>query len=87
MAPHALGAPKTRDQQEDSMETTNASWITVDEMKDRLSISRNHAYRIANGGSLQTVRIGRSLRINEESLTRWLDSLSESKGGGGDDVS
>ncbi len=69
------------------METTNARYITVDELKDRLSISRNHAYRIANGGSLQTVKIGRSLRINEESLRRWLESLSEPKVGGGDDVS
>lgn len=69
------------------MKTTKASWITVDELKNRLSISRNHAYRIAHGGSLRTVRIGRSLRISEESLTRWLESLSEPKVGGGDDMS
>ncbi len=69
------------------METTKASWITVDELKNRLSVSRNHAYRIANGGSLQTVRIGRSLRISEESLTRWLESLSKSSVGGGDEMS
>ncbi len=69
------------------METTKARYITVDEMKNRLSISRNHAYRIANSGSIETVRIGRSLRINEESLTRWLESLSNSKAGGGDEMS
>ncbi len=68
------------------METTKARYITVDEMKNRLSISRNHAYRIANSGSLQTVRIGRSLRISEESLGRWLESLSESRAGGGDEM-
>ncbi len=59
------------------MEKTGTRYITVDELKDRLSISRNHAYRFANGGSLQTVRIGRSLRISEESLTRWLETLQE----------
>ncbi len=68
------------------METTKARYITVDEMKNRLSISRNHAYRIANSGSLQTIRIGRSLRISEESLARWLQSLSDAKAGGGDDM-
>ncbi len=68
------------------METTKTRYISVDEMKNRLSISRNHAYRIANSGSLQTVRIGRSLRISEESLTRWLASLSEPRVGGGDEM-
>ena len=52
------------------MEKTGTRYVTVDELKDRLAISRNHAYRIANGGSLQTVRIGRSLRVSEASLNR-----------------
>ena len=68
------------------MEKTGTRYITVDELMDRLSISRNHAYRIANGGSLQTVRIGRSLRISEESLARWLDSLNDPKADRGDDM-
>ncbi len=56
------------------MKTINTQWITVDEMKNRLSISKTLAYQIANNGSLDTVRIGRCLRISEESLKRWLDS-------------
>ncbi len=68
------------------METTKARYISVDEMKNRLSISRNHAYRIANSGSLQTVRIGRSLRISEESLGRWLETLSQSNERGGGEM-
>ncbi len=56
------------------MKTINTQWITVDEMKNRLSISKTLAYQIANNGSLDTVRIGRCLRISEESLNRWLDS-------------
>ena len=67
------------------MEKTGTRYITVDELKDRLSISRNHAYRIANSEALETVKIGRSLRVSEESLIRWLDSLSGPKADGGDD--
>lgn len=62
-------------------------YITVDEMKDKLSISRNKAYEIANSGSLDTVRIGRALRINEESLTRWLEALTFTKKPGRQEMS
>ncbi len=66
---------------------TQTKWVTVNEMKDRLSISKNKAYQIANDGSVETVRIGRSLRINEESLTHWLASQRiQSSRGGDDDV-
>lgn len=58
-------------------------WITVDEMKDRLSISKNKAYQLANDGSLETVKIGRSLRVSEESLNRWLEGLNQSGKRGG----
>lgn len=58
------------------MPATMTRWITVNEMRDRLSISKNKAYQIANDGTLETVKIGRSLRVSEESLTRWLESLS-----------
>ncbi len=56
------------------METINTRWITVDQMKNRLAISKTKAYQIANDGSLDTVRIGRCLRISEKSLDCWLDS-------------
>ena len=66
------------------MEKTGTRYITVDDLKDRLSISRNHAYRVANDGSLETVKIGRSLRVSEESLIHWLESLSNPRADGGD---
>ncbi len=68
------------------MSTTRTRWITVDEMRNRLSISKNYAYQIANGGSLETVKIGRSLRVSEESLTRWLESLKQTRVQGGDEM-
>ncbi len=66
------------------MKTINSRWITVDEMKNRLSISKTLAYQIANDGSLDTVRIGRCLRISEESLKRFLESRRHAKEMGGD---
>lgn len=59
-------------------------WITVDEVRNRLSISKNKAYEIANDGSLETVKIGRSLRVSEDSLDRWLEGLSQPGNRGGD---
>lgn len=65
------------------MEKTNTRWITVDEMMNRLSISKTKAYDLAHDGSLETVKIGSSLRINEESLTRWLESVKQTRALGG----
>ncbi len=66
------------------MPATMTRWITVDEMRGRLSISKNKAYQLANDGSLETVKIGRSLRVCEESLNRWLERLSQHHERGGD---
>jgi len=68
------------------METMKTRWITVDQMRDRLAISKTKAYQIANDGSLDTVRIGRSLRISEESLERWLESMRYVRAIGGDEM-
>ena len=53
---------------------TEARWITVDEMRNKLSISRTKSYEIATSGCVETVKIGRCLRINAGSLDRWLES-------------
>ncbi len=66
------------------METTKTKYISVEEMRDRLSISKTKAYEIATSGSVETVKIGRSLRINEDSLYRWLESVRHTKPQGGD---
>jgi excisionase family DNA binding protein len=68
------------------METMNTRWITVDQMKNRLAISKTKAYQIANDGSLDTVRIGKSVRISEESLERWLKCMRSTKPQEGDEM-
>ncbi len=55
----------------------------MNEMRDRLSISKTKAYQIATSGSLDKVKIGRSIRISEESFERWLESLRHTKASGG----
>lgn len=52
----------------------NPTWITVEEMRRHLSISKTKSYEIATSGCVETVKIGRCLRINAESLSRWLES-------------
>ena len=69
------------------MPMTETRYITVGEMRDKLSISKNKAYQIANSGSLDTVRIGRALRINEESLASWLEALTSPKRTGRQEMS
>ncbi len=49
-------------------------WITVNELRNTLSISRTKAYEIATSGCVETVKIGRCLRINAQSLDRWLEA-------------
>lgn len=63
---------------------TETGYITVDEMNYKLSVSKNKAYQTANNGSLDTVKIGRALRINEESLIHWLESVKQKGRGGGE---
>ncbi len=62
------------------------TWITVERMRQHLGISKGLAYKIATSGDLETVKIGRSLRINEDSLRRWLDSVRYSKDQGGGEM-
>jgi excisionase family DNA binding protein len=65
---------------------TKTTYITVDELQDRLSISRNKAYQLTNSGSFQVVKIGNSLRISEESLAHWLESVTYPRTREGDDM-
>lgn len=64
------------------MTMTKTRWITVEELRDRLSISKTKAYELASSGAIETVKIGRSLRISEESFTRWLEALKQTRNGG-----
>ena len=41
----------------------------------RTGLSRSSVYREINAGNLKTVKIGRSVRISEAELVRFIESL------------
>ena len=42
----------------------------------RTSLSRSALYREINAGKLHTIKIGRSVRVSESELNRYIDSLA-----------
>ena len=43
----------------------------------RTGLSRSAVYRVINEGKLKTVKIGRSVRISEQELSRFINSLEQ----------
>jgi excisionase family DNA binding protein len=54
------------------IETTNTQFLTVAEVAAVLRVSNMTVYRLINAGSLPAIRIGRSFRLREEDLDRYL---------------
>ena len=42
----------------------------------RTGLSRSAIYRVINAGQLKVVKIGRSVRISEQELSRFIESLA-----------
>jgi excisionase family DNA binding protein len=56
-----------------AQEVPESQWITVKEMQQVLSLSRSKAYEIVSQeDEIETVQIGRAVRINKASLERWV---------------
>jgi len=47
-------------------------FVTVAEVADQLRVSNMTVYRLVQSGQLPAVRVGRSYRIREEDLDRYL---------------
>ena len=43
----------------------------------RTGLSRSAVYRVINEGKLKTVKIGRSVRVNEKELNRFINDLEQ----------
>ena len=54
----------------------NMKILTIKETADILKINMHTAYRYAREGTIPTVRLGKSLRVDEEVLERWLTENS-----------
>lgn len=52
--------------------TTDRLLLTVEEVAHRLGIGRSLAWRMVRSGELPSVRLGRLVRIPEQSLVDWL---------------
>jgi len=47
--------------------------LRIDEVADRLAISRATTYRLIQRGQLPTIHIGGAVRVPAAALDRWLD--------------
>ena len=60
------------------METaTLPTLLKITTFMERTGLSKASAYRLINSGQLKTVKIGRSVRITETELSRFINSLGE----------
>jgi excisionase family DNA binding protein len=49
-------------------------YISVEQVQERLSLSRDTVDRMIRRGEIQAVKIGRCVRISEEEIERYLQS-------------
>lgn len=49
-------------------------WLTVGEIAAQLDVAKMTIYRAVDGGYLQSVRIGRGIRIRTSWFERWINN-------------
>ena len=60
------------------METsTLPTLLKIAEIMDRTGLSKASVYRVINAGQLRTVKIGRSVRVTEAELSRYIEALEK----------
>lgn len=60
------------------METsTLPTLLKISEIMDRTGLSKASVYRVINAGQLKTVKIGRSVRVTESELSRYIEDLEK----------
>ena len=52
--------------------------LTVGEMASVLRIGRNPAYQLVKDGTIQSVRVGRSIRIPRNALIQFVENTQQS---------
>lgn len=58
--------------------TLGGTFLTVAEVASLMRVSKMTVYRLVHGGELPAVRVGRSFRVPEEAVRRYLrDSFVE----------
>ncbi len=60
------------------METsTLPTLLKIAEIMERTGLSKASVYRVINAGQLKTVKIGRSVRVTESELSRYIEALEK----------
>ena len=60
------------------METsTLPTLLKISEIMGRTGLSKASVYRVINAGQLKTVKIGRSVRVTESELSRYIEALEK----------
>jgi len=60
------------------METsTLPALLKIAEIMERTGLSKASVYRVINAGQLKTVKIGRSVRVTESELCRFIENLEK----------
>jgi excisionase family DNA binding protein len=57
-------------------ESAGGRLLRLDEVAERLTISRSMAWKIIAHGQLRSIRIGRALRVRPVDLERYLDEAA-----------
>jgi len=57
--------------------TIEPEWITYEEAQRLVTLSRTTLWRLARAGEIKTAQVGRAVRINRESLERYMERASE----------
>lgn len=53
-------------------QNTRARFLTVAEVADQLRVSNMTVYRLIHGGELPAVRVGKSYRLREDDVDKYL---------------
>jgi excisionase family DNA binding protein len=49
--------------------------LTPKEVQARISIGKTRFFELVRAGVIPTVRVGRSLRVRQHDLEKWIDTL------------
>jgi excisionase family DNA binding protein len=54
--------------------------LTTKELMDKLKVKRNTIYQLRKDADLPTIKLGRTIRFDEEEIDKWLKSRQVSGG-------
>lgn len=52
--------------------TSSVSFLTVAEVAEQMRVSKMTVYRLVHNGELEAVRVGRSFRVPEDAVAKYL---------------